>query len=159
MTKERLEELIKQRGTICCRINNNGVFAEYDLSVYECAIATADDGELFVCINNTDSHSCHYLRDIFETKEQIFWYNKIHAERTERFEPPMWEDIKDKYSFMFVDYNNRIIHFSVFKKYKSVNHIVVYSNFNDKDIYYDMSTKENYEKACEIVRDLFRGTK
>ena len=82
------------------------------------------------------------------------WCCKITAERTERFEPPMWEEIEDDYLYKFY------IGQKLFKFYvnKFTDCVYIY-NLDDTQVVYDVSdepaTKENYEKACEIVRDLF----
>ena len=80
------------------------------------------------------------------------WRNKMTAERTERFDPPMWEDIEDYYCFNFVvDNCHRCF---VVKK---DNWITIDGDgcINIFEKYASGVTKENYIKACEIVRDLF----
>jgi hypothetical protein len=75
------------------------------------------------------------------------------AERTERFEPPMWEEIGKDYSFYF--YIKDISYVFYVNKYIGCIEITRDNMHNmllnkDKEV-----TKENYIKACEIVRDLF----
>lgn len=155
----RLEELKKQGTVIYCLMNKNGLVAEFDLSLYSCNIAIADDGEPFACLHSTDHDSCYYLRHIFETREQALWYAKICTECTKRFEPPVWEDIKreSKYIFRFVD-NNEFIYFEVTKcENTDFDDITIFNSTRNRSIFNKWSndaTKENYVKACEIVRDL-----
>ncbi|MBO7714598.1 MAG: hypothetical protein J6S85_13565 [Methanobrevibacter sp.] len=146
MTKERLEEIRKQKGTVYTVFDNDKEATPLILD------EKCND-------NNILAQAYFCLSNLWETKEQAEWHNKTYAERTERFEPPMWEEIKDKYSFAFMGCKNCVVRFIVFKNYNSLNHIIVYSCLYDEDIYYDISTKETYEKACEIVRDLFKGEK
>lgn len=91
------------------------------------------------------------------TKEQVEWAKKMHATRTERFEPPMWEEIEKKYDFYFY-IKDTSYNFHVNKDLRRIefskDFIGTIFLFRSKEF-----TKENYEKACEIVRDLFKGEK
>lgn len=93
---------------------------------------------------------------INEIADSYRWETKMYAERIERFEPPMWEDIEveDGYEFKFFDANNEYYAFRVIKNTYTVICVDDYKN-----IFEEVSTKKNYEKACEIVRDLFKGGK
>lgn len=122
---------------------------------------------------------CHIPYDyqfnqIFETEteaekelERQIWKEKVTAERTERFEPPMWEDIEDNYEFYFTcqDYKSKSSNpcgmFVVNKKGTLKNYILVrnVSHYPNIFTFDEPATKENYERACEIVRDLFGGEK
>lgn len=156
MTEEQLKKHIEQSDWVWIANRDNLVRS----------IQLNNDAYFGLQLNNTFFILDNFLRsefatkiakldNIYETKEQVLWALKTVTERTERFEPPMWEEIKDKYSFGFMNCKNSVVRFSVFKNYNSLNHIVVYCADYDDYIYRDMSTKENYEKACEIVRDLF----
>ena len=144
ITAERLEELIKQGATIYS-INDYAV-AEIDLAD---EIAEVCGDTLYY----QDGIWC-YIKDLFETIEQAGWASKTLAERTERFEPPMWDEIEDDYLYKF--YINQ----KEFKFYinKFTDCVYIY-NLDDTQVVYDVFdepvTKENYIKACEIVRDLF----
>lgn len=76
------------------------------------------------------------------------------VQRIERFDPPMWEDIKveDGYEFKFIGANNEYYAFRVIKNTYTVICVDDFEN-----IFEEVSTKENYIKACEIVRNLFLG--
>lgn len=131
ITRERLEELIKQGATI---YHINGKSIKLNLK----------DGNIipvWVCD----------LNELFETKDKAEWALKTTAERIERFEPPMWEDIDNFYKYIFISDNGKMYcSFVVNKEYAFIA--------IDKDLcdYYRVeATKENYIKACEIVRDLF----
>ena len=146
MTKERLEELIKQEvivytptSTIRLRKNDHVCSNNEILGMKQ---------QGFYLVNN---FRCFLLDKIYETKEQAEWHCKNDTERTERFEPPMWEDIDNVYEFLFIGKNGHVDKLSVEKKgYKSKIYIMSCQ-------YIKPATKENYEKACEIVRDLFKG--
>ena len=150
MTKERLEELIKQNGLVYFgTYNEDNVFILREVKLSNC----------FICDNYLhDGQDCCYYDfvDLFETKEQAEWHCKMDAERTERFEPPMWEDIEDEYSFDFDCFTNqRRYGFRVIKHFDQI-YIFKYNSFGEYT-FNEFATKENYEKACGIVRDLFKG--
>ena len=151
MTKERLEELIKQEALVYTPTSkirlhkNDRVCSDNEI------LGMKQQG--FYLVNN---YRCFPLNKIYETEDQVEWRNKTYTERTERFEPPMWEDIKveDGYEFKFFDANNEYYAFRVIKNTYTV---ICVDDF--KNIFEEVSTKENYEKACKIVRDLFKGEK
>ena len=90
--------------------------------------------------------------------QRIKWEQKMTAKRIERFEPPMWEDIgEDQYDFKFF-INNVCYSFTVSRYlWGHLREIVIKK---DSRILFDKpATKENYIKACEIVRDLFSTSK
>lgn len=157
MTREQLEELIKQKGTVYCPMNFNGLIVEYDLSLFECKFAS-DDEKVFACIFNAEHEGgCYCLRDIFKTREQALWSAKIRAKRIEIFDPPMWEDIKDEFVFKF------LVDGCLFRFYVDKDFCDIFGQLDGDDCYLvsKPATKENYEKACEVVRELFnkRGEK
>lgn len=155
MTIEQLEELIKQKATIyIVYFNLNKVFEE---ELNECSWSVDKQGNLVEhCLDSSYNYESYRL---FETKEQAEWALKTVAERTERFEPPMWEEIekrKDDYLFRFA-VNNEIISFVVMiDEDIDLTDIMIYNASIGKNIFWKALTKENYEKACEIVRDLFK---
>lgn len=148
MTKERLEELIKQDGTVY-RIDGCKIKLLRDL-VEVCGDTLYAPAGVQWSIKN-----------LYETKEQAEWALKTVAERTERFEPPMWEDIEKEYNFNFINnLNGCLIRTPMFFcVIKDANAIFIRDDYEDELIEYFEATKENYEKACEIVRDLFKGEK
>lgn len=161
MTKERLEECIKQRATVW--IDN---FGEYKLDEKHCEICKINDlrGNFlgrycFWYEYDYNGEKCQNeceLEDIEENVERGKWHWEMDACRTERFEPPMWEEIENHFTFKWFNDGIEYI-FMVDKK----NDIVAIETVFDPCIneFDEHATKENYEKACEIVRDLFKGEK
>ena len=152
MTEERLKELIKQGGWIW--ILDKG-----------CRFGLQVDDKFFVKDNFLRSGlGTKYakLNDIFETKEQAEWALKTVTERTERFEPPMWEDLSE-FKFNFLTKNENGIYEEMrflAIKHENFNEIILRNEFLEDYIIYDIhATKENYIKACEMVRDLFKEGK
>ncbi len=146
MTKERLEELIKQGVTIYCLYKGCNVL-ELDLSSGDFEIAK-DCPVLIERLEDGVLYSYRFDR-LFETKERCEWFNRIRRIRLERFEPPMWEDISGLFKYRFI-YANEFAYLLVNKKYD----FIAISN-SLKILFEQPATKENYEKACEIVGDLF----
>lgn len=147
ITAERLEELIKQGATV------------YHIDGLEikllCNLVEVCGDTLYAPAGFQWS-----IKNLYETKDQAEWVLKTVAERTERFEPPMWEDIEleKRYVFRFI-INNEFIYFKVGKHENAkFNNITIFNITGDKMIFskWDSdTTKENYIKACERVRDLF----
>lgn len=155
MTKKRLKELIKQGETIYDV--GNGTVRQIDLSehgVDNYYIAESD----YLALNSRRPYMTVYAWDIeclYETKEQAEWALKTVSERTERFEPPMWEDIENTYQFKFVVKYGKVQEFYTFDIRKDLKDDWAITIDNGGIIFESEPTKENYIKACEIVRDLF----
>jgi len=158
ITAERLEELIKQ-GAKIYQISYNSFLEiplinnkENHFDIYHNRLHIHELEKYEYWWDNRWTDCYIELDKLFETKERAEWALKTTAKRTERFEPPMWEDIKDYYCFNFVvDNCHRCF---VVKKY---NWITIDSDGcnNIFEKYASDVTKENYIMACEIVRDLF----
>lgn len=158
MTKERLEELIEQEGLIFDKYGNKIVLKNADVYF------TVSQNRL-VKMNKLPNFGIDHweLNEIFETKDRAEWALKTTAERTERFEPPMWEDLleKDLYVFTFVK-DGEVYDFICNNYLDKVDirleqRLVGYSSKPVTTCQFDGATKEDYEKACEIVRRLFKG--
>jgi len=148
MTKERVEELIKQKATIYDRKTTKIMLDKYS-HVYQ---------DYLILGHSIGKQYEFYLRDLFETEEQADWAYKTIIERTERFEPPMWEEIEDKFCFKFT-LNNENYNMEV---HKTGNLIVIWNTTKKEAVYTALCkdcNKKNYEKACQIVKDLFNGKK
>ena len=111
MTKERLEELIRQGGTV---YKHNGGEIQL-INSKETRYNISDNGYLHIgCLANFKYHGSDRWIDVYiepdklyETKEQAEWYAKTYAERIERFEPPMWEEVYSNGGYCFktvIDY-------------------------------------------------------
>ena len=150
ITAERLEELIKQGATIYCIMNSSKYISDFGLSIGNFTVAS--DCPIIVELEVIGYVHGYGFEQLFETKEQAEWHLKNDAERTERFEPPMWEDIKGYYCFNFI-LDNCPRCFVVKKDNWITIDDVGCNNIFEK--YASDVTKENYIKACEIVRDMF----
>lgn len=155
ITTERLEELIKQGATIWRKRFTDKIFP-LKLDERNSCISMPD-----MCL--WVGSDCFDINTLFETKDRAEWALKTTAEHTERFEPPMWEDLQEDlevidYKFAFTINGNCNYLFWVAKdKRGSSIEIRKFNVYKVETIlfYSDPATKENYIKACEIVRDLF----
>lgn len=160
ITKERLEELIKQ-GAMIYYIRN---YTVQQINLSENEFCNYNIEHFYLAMNSRIPYMTVDTWDIkclYENREQAEWALKTVAERTERFEPPMWDDIKCNYEFAFVkseDNNlwNNLWKFNVFIGKEKDTGIITITDIKGS-IFTEHATKENYEKACEIVRDLFKG--
>ena len=155
MTKERLEELIEQKATIW----DNADHFEIKLNPEQYSITEAF-GETVLWYQPKDKPSGYdwswELGVLREDVDRAKWEHDKFESRTERFEPPMWNDIENHFTFKWFNDGIEYI-FMVDKK----NDIVAIETVFDPCIneFDEHATKENYEKACEIVRNLFKGEK
>ena len=147
MTKEQLEELIEQKGTV---YDIDGLEIEL-YSKDKCHIVPKYDGKNdYLVVRYINSTQYFYIGQLMD-KEHYEWRQRTVAERTEWFEPPMWEDI-DKY-YKFDCFNKGCHHRFVVDK---LHNFIIIAKMDTYTIIFDEpSIKENYEKACEIVRGLF----
>lgn len=185
ITAERLEELIEQGATIYyIGKRYNGFYyctnlIKIDLKEFGCKWVDYENNKLVLEypaitedleIHNHPFHTVNrkicleylYEENDIETKRAM-WGQKTHATRTDRFEPPMWEDLPIKWDFYFVK-DKYMFHFG-YENYNGDKRVIVskceyaceYGSDGYHVIYekFGNATKENYIKACEIVRDLF----
>lgn len=156
MTKERLEELIKQKATIW----DNADHFEIKLNPEQYSI-TELFGETVLWYQPKDEPSGYdwswELGVLREDVNRAKWEHDMYAERTERFEPPMWEEFEKGYDFYFYIKDTPYA-FHVNKDLQCIefSRDFMHNIFMKKG---DEANKENYEKACGIVRNLFKGEK
>lgn len=151
ITKNRLEELIKQGATVYSLDKQ----VKYPIPIF------LKDGENVVVNDNELVNSVRVIdkiENLFETRKEAEWHLKYHATRTEELDLPMWKE--------FITYNENLGVSFVGEDW------VVYELSNDIDIYHKprilltadgeyfeewKSTEENYEKACDLCLKLFKG--
>lgn len=163
ITAERLQELIKQGATIW----SDGFNEEIKLDPKNCrviGILSCNGFNQYLEVKEDEKHCPKYrLENLREDVDRAKWEREMTAERTERFEPPMWEYLPIKWDFYFVK-DKHMFHFG-YENYNGDKRVIVskceyaceYGSDGYHVIYekFGNATKENYIKACEIVRDLF----
>lgn len=153
MTKERLQELIKQRATVyntswkeTVRLGENCKISGDYLFVYE-------DAE------HSPTYDIEYLVEGDEIELEIF-KDKYWTAREEQFEPPYWDDI-DKESNIQVYYTFSVPQLHCPAKICKISSCVFvewgingqYAHTKD----FGVLTEKNYEKAVDFARKLFLG--
>lgn len=148
ITKERLEELIKQGATIYKLIENE--ILEYNI------FNNPDLRSAYKVVNNELFFSnviMTKLEDLFETKEDAEFAQEFKdIKRMEVLNLPTFEELKkfERFDFKAKDGHRYTIHFI-----SGSNILVIVGIF--KNEYYGEATKENYIEACKIVKNLFIG--
>lgn len=164
--RERLQELIEKEETLWCvselwggnkiKLHNKDV-SDSDCFHISKTLLLSDSIEFY---DEEETYRVPFQL-LFETqqeylnyKEEAEWIAKMHAERTEKFEPPLFKNLPYEYSFKFI---RKGIEHELFCKRDS--YIVVISCCKDymsgtDDMEYN---EENYTKAVEYARNLFLG--
>ena len=151
ITRERLEELIKQGATIY----STHWKEEVDLS-QKCEVVKKSfyDGKkrLVLIVHEDEKHSPHYmLENLTEDVEGAKWEEEFGCiERTERLELPTWEKFNSKYcEVKFYTYKHQYTLFNSAVKIRIIN--------ENKVMFEEDFSKDNYTLACRKVKELFLG--
>lgn len=151
INKEELEKLIEQEATIYTT----------KPSYRDCGIRL--DGKHFIA---TDEHlQFTYkayeisLDALYKTKEEAQWRADNDCERIEKFEPPTWEEFKKQSNlFRFIGKNRekcKVEGYQSDDKQSGFIDVVV-NGTGHFSVDYDY-TKENYTKAVDYAKKLFKG--
>lgn len=162
ISRERLEELIKQGATIW-EYNYEPFIAGYSSIIHinplqldnNCYI---EDDKLYTQRAEERSDFDIFeaeLKDIFETRKQAEWYLNYHATRTEELDLPMWEEFKKGVNIKF--FSNIGEKFICYGYNKKITLELVESDGYEVKIKQWQATEENYEKACDLCLKLFKG--
>lgn len=164
ISKERLQELIKQNKTVYAPICGDRNCVEIDL-LPNYFIDLEDNETALKCrYNGYQKVFVEYIKDLFETREDAEWCGEFECvERTERLNLPAWEDVKcerDYFTYKFhikgnYDGFGRLM---VVKDYAICVQAVSLGVLH-QEYFNEPATKENYMIACRKVKDLFLGGK
>lgn len=163
ITKERLKELIEQGATIYYKEYGKIKDVTLDNSYYIDKFSEVSNMDVLCrgCCDFDDDEFriiVTFLSELYETEEDAEFVLKYHTFRVEKFEPPLYEDIKDGQPYMF-NFTSNGKHYNFFTSVLLIELLEV----NDEDSAYSEqiickhSTKENYIKAVEKARKLFLG--
>ena len=155
ISKERLEELIKQCATIydVCWYN---VYEEKLGSNHFVGIAD-DEISLMQRYNGYERELIDHAKNLFEIKEEAEWFAEFgDIERTERLELPNWEE-KNCIIYTFyspIKKGGKQYEFRLFKG----GNITIWRTYDMYQVFNESATKENYTIACRKAKELFLGT-
>lgn len=164
ITKERLEELIKQGATIWCSYKLNYTVIEVNLTDKDRFLIYRDD----MSILDRDTEYTYQLKNLFETKKQAKWCLDNTFERTEKLALPMWEEFYnhdktiDNYRILFTSKDKERIELCICGNIDEADpeSIVIFNLDNDLDQSYlfdKLANEENYKEACKLCGKLFAG--
>ena len=154
ISKERLQELIKQEATIWVKNQYCNAY-DVELSNYN-YVAITDNKESLMFLDYSIQEDdpervlVDYLENLYETKEYAEWAS-IATYRTEIFNPPAWKYFLENEEYIFWTKNHKQTHIMTL----GAKYLVVETDF--ERFYTGDLTKENYIKACTIARKLFLG--
>ena len=153
ISKNRLEELIKENATIYCLGGGKHKLTEDDF------VSRIEGEDALMSFDNLGFYeNVDYLKNFFETEEQAEWALKYHKTRTEELNLPMWEDWHrvnkiGMYAMSFRDKKYAYCELMVFP-----DEIKVTRQAYGLEVLFDEpNTEENYEKACNVALKLFIG--
>ena len=165
ITKERLEELIKEKAEIYYIINKTFIAGYSSISeimsykLNEPDYYIVDDNCLCLMkIQNNEEDYCVYawkLQELFETKEEAEWELEFgNITRTETLRLPSWEEVCDGCitEFCFIDTKKGKHNVYISDEGISITSLTLY-----EDRFWNKLTKENYIEACKICKKLFLG--
>ena len=150
ISKERLEELIKEGATIYSIKHNGG-------DVVELSLKNISDEFWYFLLGMTDE-LFENKAEVEEKSKKIKWALKYHATRTEELELPMWEEWQrvnkiGMYAMSFRDKKYAYCELMVFP-----DEIKVTRQAYGLEVLFDeLATEENYIKACDLCLKLFEG--
>lgn len=151
ISKERLEELIRQKATIY----STHWQEEVDLSL-PCEINELEYGDRVITrlvVFEDDEHAPSYMLDsLTEDIEGAKWDMRFkRIPRTDYLDLPTWEEFIEKEEVGFYQKYGRYTSIKIL----GTKYIVVETSF--ERYYTGELTKENYTRACEKARELFLG--
>jgi hypothetical protein len=160
--KERLEELIKEEKTIYFIDfwgNICPIMLDKDFLIKNLVEFGLGENEL----TRIDDECSYDARDLFETVQDAkFQLNFKHIKAPDRFlDLPEYDDLlKHKNEVIKIFYKEqfryRLIEFNDTIRIWKIN---LEEDTNEDKLFWKITTKENYTKACEIAKKLYLGEK
>ena len=169
ITKERLEELIKEGATIYVPDDLWQTIGEIHLEK-KCYISEnnklCNDEITYKDLPGAIAMYSIPLEELFETKEDARWELEMTATRTETLKLPTWKEFnKDNFGIKFYNKSREFclhrVRYSASDK-NPLWKIDLYESYGDDEdtVAWEKSwdlTKENYIEACKLCIKLFKG--
>ena len=150
ITKERLDELIKEGATVYSLDKQ----VKYPIPIF------LKDGENVVVNDNELVNSVRVIdkiENLYETQKEAKWHLKYHATRIEELNLPYWTDIvrhkdDDVYKIASFRTKNGNKYNLLFKK----GDLSLWNVRESRVIWVYLATEENYTKLCDLCVKLFK---
>ena len=172
ITKERLEELIKEKAKVYFIYNESFIagyssiakIKELDLSDFKPIYFTSSNIENdFVAIKSTGlTVDRNDFENLFETEEDARWELEMTVTRTETLKLPKWEDAQnEKFSFTYlIDVKGLHLYINIYKftnKFNiSCHHGCHFGDYSYEKTF-NLRDKKQYKTACKLCLRLFKG--
>ena len=151
ITKDRLEELIKQKATI-----------------YFCTFSNIKEINYNAIPTFWKTHWEDYEVWMYETKEEAEEYLEFgNIQRTQKLKLPLWNEMQNKHyirvEFRVLDRFGKYNEICIFsynrdhEKYNNLEITICNEDENQETIFDKPLTKENYDEARRICKKLFLG--
>lgn len=153
ISKERLEELIKENATVYWLAGKMVLNIHLDSSYY------VSDANILCHKRSEDEKNCvEHIEDLYETQKQATWALNHHATRTEELDLPIWENIvehkdDDIYKIASFRRKNGMLYNLLFKR----GDLMLWGVQELMNVWIDLATEENYTKLCDLCLKLFEG--
>lgn len=158
ISRERLEELIKQGATIYevkygninpVSLKNKIRYVNYK---YETITFEPRPDEKYL------HHK--YFKRLFETKEEAEFAKEFkNITQTETLDLPLFDNLPENFDISFVRFDKEMDCWVIYELYIEFNEIcILFRDINEEAsdcIFREPLTKENYLEACKMVKKLF----
>ena len=160
ISRERLEELIKQGATIYevkyGNINPVSLKNKIRYVNYKYGTITFEP--------RPDEKYLHYkyFKRLFETKEEAEFAKEFkNIKHTETLDLPLFDDLPENFDTSFVRFDKEMECWVIYELYVEFNEIcILFRDITEEAsdcIFRELLTKENYLEACKITKRLFLG--
>lgn len=160
ITRERLEELIKNNGTVYCVLDN----------VYK---ITLDERYFYILgnylqwstvLNKLMPRRTPHIDNIYETKEDAEFVKEFKdIKHTETLDLPLFDYLPETFDISFSRFDKEMDCWIIYELYIEFNEIcILFRDVTEEAsdcIFREPLTKENYLEACKMVKKLFLGDK
>lgn len=155
ITKQRLEELIKEKAKVYYTQNHPLVSDGMWIDLTRAEIIPSQE-----CIaldykiyGNYGYVNCFPFKWLYETKEDAEEYLKYgNITREEKLELPLWSEVKEKE--ITVDFNAKHAHYRLYR-IGGIIGIIEFKDDTGAGIFNEPFTRENYDKARDLCVKLF----
>ena len=160
ITRERLEELIENNGTVYC-VGDNVYKIPLDKR-YFCILGNYLQWS--TVLNKLMPRRTPHIDDIYETKEDAEFVKEFkNIEHTETLDLHLFDYLPKTFDISFSRFDKEMNCWIIYELYIEFNEIcILFRDVTEEAsdcIFREPLTKENYLEACKMVKKLFLGDK